>query len=149
MQAKNLDELLQLTCSRVDYIDNFKKTPNEDILVVMYKAVKKDFESSLKLLMLTSNYDIERKKIKYLLRKSKKLRKQSWKLSFRHIAEEYKTNKIDMCNIEYNKLEEKTLEFKLFNEDKKPINFKPKKEKKTSSLIRKFFIKRKKKDKRV
>ena len=148
MQVKNLDQLLQLTCERISFIDNFKKTPNEDILISLYKSVKKDFESNLKLLMLNNNYDIERKKIKYLLRKSKKLRKQSWKLSFNHIAEEYKTNEIDMCNIEYTQLEEKTLEFKLFNEDKKPINFKPKKEKKISSLIKKFFIKRKKKYKK-
>lgn len=149
MQVKNLDQLLQLTCERISFIDNFKKTPNEDILISLYKLVKKDFESNLKLLMLANNYDVERKKIKYLLRKSKKLRKQSWKLSFNHIAEEYRTNKIDMCNIEYSKLEEKTLEYNLFDEAKKPINFKPKKEKNKTSFFKKIIEKLKNRRKKV
>ena len=47
MQLTNLDELLELTCNRIEYLDNFKRSPCEGLLLSMYDAVEKDFKDQI------------------------------------------------------------------------------------------------------
>ena len=121
MEIKNLNELLQHTCDQVEFLSNVDKCTYEDVVLAMFKGVKKDFEERLKLLMLTSDYALEYKQLKYILRKSKRLRKKSWKLTFKHIAKDYRENKLDMYSFDYDKIEERVKEYKLFDKNQKPI----------------------------
>lgn len=121
MQFKTLDELISNTCSQIAFIDGYKKTPYQDVLLSMYGAVKQEFELNLKLLLLTSSTKVEAKQLKYMLKRTKRLRKQSWKLCFDRVAEEFKENKLDMYNFNYDKLGAKISKYKLFDENKNPI----------------------------
>jgi len=138
MQFKTLEELISNTCSRIAFIDDYKKTPYQELLLSMYDAVKLDFELNLKLLLLTSSTKLEIKQIKYMLKKTKSLRKQSWKLSFEKVANDYRENKIDMYNFSYDKMGDKVSKYKLF--DKKQIC-----ERRESEHKEKFLIFRRRK----
>ena len=68
MQYKSLEELLSSTCNRIGFIDNFNKSPCDNLLVSMYEAVELDFKENYKLLRLVLDYKIETKQIKYMLK---------------------------------------------------------------------------------
>ena len=119
MQLTNLDELLELTCNRIEYLDNFKRSPCEGLLLSMYDAVEKDFKDNLEILKLTTDNRLKKRQIKYMLRKTKRLRRQAWKLSFNTLQNEYLSNKFDMYNFEYQNIVNLTKDRKLFRSNKR------------------------------
>lgn len=121
MKYKDLDELLQVTCSRLDFLDSYKRTPAQPLLEVMYKAVQRDFVENFDLIILTSDYAIEKKQLKYMLRKTKKLRKNTWKLSYNELVEDYKKNKINLYGFDYPTMDKRINEYKLFDEKGSPV----------------------------
>lgn len=104
MQYQNLDELLSHTCERVNFIDQFKKTEYKDVLVCMYSSVEKEFKEQLKLLNLICDTKIEKKQIKYVLRKTRWLRRRSWSEKIKNLKSEIHDKKVDMYNFELTKL---------------------------------------------
>ena len=119
MQLENLDELLQITCNRIEYLDNFKRSPCEGLLLSMYDAVEKDFKDNLEILKLSTDNRLKKRQIKYMLRKTKRLRRQAWKLSFNTLQNEYLSNKFDMYNFEYKNIVGLTKDRKLFRSNKR------------------------------
>ena len=116
MKYQSLDDLIGHTCDRIAYLDNYRKSPCEQLLVQMYDSVKQDFENNLDLLMLTSDYKLEKKQLKFMLRKTKKYRKQSWKLTCQQIADDYHDNKFDMFNFGYENINNISKKYELFDE---------------------------------
>lgn len=121
MQFKTLDDLLQHTCDRLAFLDGYKRTPAQSLLEAMYKSVQQDFTQNVELLLLTSDYKIEKKQLKYMLRKTKSLRKNTWKLSFIELVEDYKKNNFDMYDFNYDNLNNKIKEYKLFDKKGNPV----------------------------
>lgn len=120
MEFQDLDQLLEHTCSRIDLIESYKNTSYEPLVLSLYKSIMEDFKDNLKQLKLVVNHKLEYKQIKYMMRKTKRLRKQSWKLSFIEIREDYKSNDIDMYDFNYLGLGHKIKSYNLFDKDKKP-----------------------------
>lgn len=104
MKFQTLGELLSHTCQLVEYIDNFRKTEYKDVLLSMYLAVDKEFKSNLELLKLSSNNKLEKKQIKYLLRKTKRFRKKSWRDKIKQLSIDFKSNSVDMFNFDMQNL---------------------------------------------
>ena len=89
MEGKNLRELLINTFELVDIVDKMRKCPSEELKESMYKSIKKDFELSLILLNLKTDFVNEKKRIKYVLRKVKWSRRKSWRLSVLKLKEDF------------------------------------------------------------
>lgn len=104
MKFQTLNDLLLHTCQQVEFIDNFRKTEYKDVLLSMYLAVDKEFKSNLELLKLSSNNKLEKKQIKFLLRKTKRLRKKSWREKIKQLSVDFKSNSVDMFNFDMSKL---------------------------------------------
>ena len=104
MKFQTLNELLLHTCQQVEFIDNFRKTEYKDVLLSMYLAVDKEFKSNLELLKLSSNNKLEKKQIKFLLRKTKRFRKKSWRDKIKQLSIDFKSNSVDMFNFDMQNL---------------------------------------------
>lgn len=104
MKFQTLNELLLHTCQQVEFIDNFRKTEYKDVLLSMYVAVDKEFKANLELLKLSSDNRLEKKQIKYMLRKTKRLRKKSWREKIKRLSLSVKENSVDMFNFDIKKL---------------------------------------------
>lgn len=100
MKYQNLSELLLHTCDQIEFIDQYRKTEYKDVLLSMYVAVEKEFKANLELLKLSSNNKLERKQIKYLLRKTKRFRKKSWREKIKQLSIDFKSNSVDMFNFD-------------------------------------------------
>jgi len=102
MIYKNFDELLDATLCRVNVVNNFaSKTPEQNLILSLYKGIKDDFVKNLEMIMLFSDYKIEKKQLKYMLRKTKRMRTKSWKMYMLNIKDSYYNNEIDMFNFNY------------------------------------------------
>lgn len=141
MQYKDLDELLQVTCSRLNFLDSYKRTPAQPLLEVMYKAVQRDFVENFDLILLTSDYAIEKKQLKYMLRKTKGLRKKTWKLSYNELVEDFKKNNINLYGFSYPTMDKRINKYKLFDENGNPVCSRRKPEHKSKVKIFKFLRK--------
>ena len=104
MKYQNLNELLFHTCEQIEFIDNYRKTEYKDVLLSMYVAVDKEFKSNLELLRLSSNNKLEKKQIKYLLRRTKRFRKKSWRDKIKQLSIDFKSNSVDMFNFDMQNL---------------------------------------------
>lgn len=104
MKYQSLDELLFHTCKQVEFIDVYRKTEYKDVLLSMYVAVDKEFKANLELLKLSSNNKLEKKQIKYLLRKTKRFRKKSWRDKIKQLSIDFKSNSVDMFNFDMQNL---------------------------------------------
>lgn len=104
MKYQNLNELLFHTCKQVEFIDDYRKTEYKDVLLSMYVAVDKEFKANLELLKLSSNNKLEKKQIKYLLRKTKRFRKKSWRDKIKQLSIDFKSNSVDMFNFDMQNL---------------------------------------------
>lgn len=104
MKFQNLNELLFHTCKLVEFIDDYRKTEYKDVLLSMYVAVDKEFKANLELLKLSSNNKLEKKQIKYLLRKTKRFRKKSWRDKIKQLSIDFKSNSVDMFNFDMQNL---------------------------------------------
>lgn len=104
MKYQNLSELLLHTCNQIAYVDDFRKTEYKDVLLSMYVAIDKEFKANLELLKLSSNNKLERKQIKYLLRKTKRFRKKSWREKIKQLSIDFKANSVDMFNFDMGNL---------------------------------------------
>ncbi len=118
MEGKNLRELLINTFELVDIVDKMRKCPSEELKESMYKSIKKDFELSLILLNLKTDFVNEKKRIKYVLRKVKWSRRKSWRLSVLKLKEDFSDNKFDMFDFNFNVLESFCKKYKLFLDKK-------------------------------
>lgn len=104
MKFQNLNKLLFHTCKQVEFIDDYRKTEYKDVLLSMYVAVDKEFKANLELLKLSSNNKLEKKQIKYLLRKTKRFRKKSWRDKIKQLSIDFKSNSVDMFNFDMQNL---------------------------------------------
>ena len=104
MKYQSLTALLYHTCDQIEIIDQYRKTEYKDVLLSMYVAVDKEFKANLELLKLSSNNKLERKQIKYLLRKTKRFRKKSWRAKIKQLSIDFKANSVDMFNFDMEKL---------------------------------------------
>lgn len=104
MKYQSLNELLFHTCKQVEFIDDYRKTEYKDVLLSMYVAVDKEFKANLELLKLSSNNKLEKKQIKYLLRKTKRFRKKSWRDKIKQLSIDFKSNSVDMFNFDMQNL---------------------------------------------